>query len=57
MGVDCLSVGYFVTWYFSVCQIFWELKGGQVNYGREHAEEFGHDCLGEVHKQGSYPEV
>lgn len=41
----------------SVCQIFYELKGGQVDYGQEHSEHYGHDRLGTKHEKGLYPEV
>jgi hypothetical protein len=40
----------------SVCQIFYELKGGRVNYGQGHSHKFGHDTLGADYP-GVFPEV
>lgn len=43
--------------YDRVCQIFYELKGGRVNYGKGHAARFGHDHEDEEEHAGMYPEV
>jgi triacylglycerol lipase len=39
-----------------VCQIFYEIKGGRVNYGQAHARKYGHEALGKEYS-GLYPEV
>ncbi len=41
----------------SVCQIFYELKGGKVSYGKGHAARFGHEAEGEGEFSGLFPEV
>lgn len=40
-----------------MCQIFYELKGGRVKYGKGHAARFGHEPEGETFHPGSFPEV
>lgn len=40
-----------------MCQIFYELKGGRVKYGKGHAVRFGHEPEGETVHPGSFPEV
>ncbi|KAG5541292.1 hypothetical protein RHGRI_021208 [Rhododendron griersonianum] len=37
-------------------QLFYYLKGGQVDYGEEHSKACGHSRFGRVYKQGKYPE-
>lgn len=37
-----------------VMQIFFELKGGTVNYGKAHSEFHGHDLLGETFHKGEF---
>lgn len=37
------------------CQIFYQLKGGTVCYGEEHARCHGHACHGEA-REGVFPE-
>lgn len=39
-----------------VCQIFYELKGGIVDYGEEHSKFHGHRRFGKHYTQGKYPE-
>jgi hypothetical protein len=39
-----------------VCQIFYELKGGTVDYGQEHSDFHGHNRFGRHFKQGKYPQ-
>lgn len=41
----------------SVCQIFYELKGGRVNYGKGHSHRYGHEPEGEEEHEGLFPEV
>lgn len=38
-----------------VCQCFYELVGGTVNYGKEHSEFHGHNTLGTTFKVGKFP--
>jgi hypothetical protein len=37
-----------------VCQIFYELKGGKVNFGEEHSRYHGHAQYGRDYKEGKY---
>ncbi len=39
-----------------VCEIFYELKGGTVDYGEKHANFHGHNRYGRHFPQGKYPE-
>lgn len=41
----------------SVCEIFYELKGGRVTYGKGHSHRYGHESEGEEEHAGLYPEV
>jgi hypothetical protein len=38
------------------CHIFYELKGGCVNFGREHSDFHGHSQYGQFFREGLYPE-
>ncbi|XP_051149122.1 uncharacterized protein LOC127263881 [Andrographis paniculata] len=37
-------------------ELFYYLKGGQVDYGEEHSKAFGHPQFGRVYEKGHYPE-
>uniref|UniRef100_A0A6N2LMQ7 Lipase-like C-terminal domain-containing protein n=1 Tax=Salix viminalis TaxID=40686 RepID=A0A6N2LMQ7_SALVM len=37
-------------------ELFYYLKGGQVDYGEEHSMAYGHSQFGRFYKQGHYPE-
>ncbi|XP_059278763.1 uncharacterized protein LOC132032958 isoform X3 [Lycium ferocissimum] len=37
-------------------ELFYYLKGGQVDYGEEHSKACGHSQFGRVYEQGHYPE-
>ncbi|PRP81570.1 lipase [Planoprotostelium fungivorum] len=37
------------------CEIFYQIKGGRTDYGKEHSDEFGHQRYGKTHP-GLYPE-
>ena len=47
--------GPFSSYHDRACEIFYQLKGGCVDYGAEHADEFQHQRFGE-HYQGLYPQ-
>ncbi|RZR87050.1 hypothetical protein BHM03_00014365 [Ensete ventricosum] len=36
-------------------ELFYYLKGGQVDYGEEHSLQFGHFQFGKIYEQGHYP--
>lgn len=36
-------------------ELFYYLKGGQVDYGEEHSRIYGHSQFGKVYEQGHYP--
>ncbi len=38
-----------------VCELFFRLKGGRVDYGEAHSAQFGHDRFGQTFA-GEYPE-
>ena len=38
-----------------VCQIFYQLVGGTVDYGEEHSQFHGHNRFGRTYKEGLYP--
>jgi len=50
------SVGPVSSLHDRACELFYTLKGGTVDYGREHAETHGHSQFARVHRQGLYPE-
>lgn len=33
-------------------ELFYYLKGGQVDYGEEHSRTFGHSQFGKIYEQG-----
>jgi hypothetical protein len=37
-------------------ELFYYLKGGQVDYGEEHSRACGHSQFGRIYEQGHYPE-
>ncbi|RYR59330.1 hypothetical protein Ahy_A05g025198 isoform C [Arachis hypogaea] len=37
-------------------ELFYYLKGGQVDYGEEHSKACGHSQFGRIYEQGHYPE-
>ncbi|XP_054792361.1 uncharacterized protein LOC129298008 isoform X1 [Prosopis cineraria] len=37
-------------------ELFYYLKGGQVDYGEEHSITYGHSQFGRIYEQGHYPE-
>jgi hypothetical protein len=39
-----------------VMQIFYEIKGGTINYGKDHSELHGHDEIGETFESGKFSE-
>ena len=39
--------------FFRACELFYYLKGGQVDYGEEHSKACGHSQFGWVCEQGS----
>jgi|GEM_PF-721413 len=43
------STGPISSLHDQACELFYQLKGGRVNYGREHAERFGHLRYGREH--------
>ncbi|PKA54929.1 hypothetical protein AXF42_Ash000765 [Apostasia shenzhenica] len=36
-------------------ELFYYLKGGQVDYGEEHSKVYGHSQYGRIYEQGHYP--
>ncbi len=38
------------------CELFYKLMGGRTNFGKSHAEEFGHEQFGPVKNAAQYPE-
>ncbi|OZJ06134.1 hypothetical protein BZG36_01016 [Bifiguratus adelaidae] len=37
------------------CEVFYQLKGGRVDYGEQHSQEYGHDRYGRYY-EGLYPQ-
>ncbi|PKA62276.1 hypothetical protein AXF42_Ash016068 [Apostasia shenzhenica] len=37
-------------------ELFYYLKGGQVDYGEEHSRMYGHSRFGKIYDQGNHPE-
>ena len=44
------SVGPISSVHDRACELFWQLKGGRVDYGAEHAKKFGHKRFGRKYK-------
>ncbi|EPS71993.1 hypothetical protein M569_02762, partial [Genlisea aurea] len=50
------DLGSLTSIYDRARELFFYLKGGQVDYGEEHSQACGHSQLGRVYEQGHYPE-
>ncbi|KAG0483447.1 hypothetical protein HPP92_011531 [Vanilla planifolia] len=50
------DLGSLTSIYDRARELFYYLKGGQVDYGEEHSMTFGHSRFGKVYPQGNYPE-
>ncbi|KAG0480971.1 hypothetical protein HPP92_011829 [Vanilla planifolia] len=50
------DLGSLTSIYDRARELFFYLKGGQVDYGEEHSMTFGHSRFGKVYHQGNYPE-
>ncbi|HNX74794.1 MAG TPA: lipase [Candidatus Rifleibacterium sp.] len=44
------SVGPISSVHDRACELFWQLFGGRVDYGQEHAKKFGHKRFGKTYK-------
>ncbi len=44
------SVGPISSVHDRACELFWQLRGGRVDYGEEHAKRFGHRRYGRTYK-------
>ncbi|CAM8885806.1 unnamed protein product [Rhodiola kirilowii] len=50
------DLGSLTSIYDRARELFYYLKGGQVDYGEEHSKACGHSQFGRVYGQGHYPE-
>nr|POF06262.1 lipase 1 [Quercus suber] len=50
------DLGSLTSVYDRARELFYYLKGGQVDYGEEHSKACGHSQFGRVYEQGNYPE-
>ncbi|XP_074274410.1 uncharacterized protein LOC141598609 [Silene latifolia] len=50
------DLGSLTSIYDRARELFYYLKGGQVDYGEEHSKACGHSQFGTVYKQGNYPQ-
>ncbi|KAL8150133.1 hypothetical protein V2J09_019941 [Rumex salicifolius] len=50
------DLGSLTSVYDRACELFYYLKGGQVDYGEEHSRACGHSQFGRVYEKGHYPE-
>lgn len=50
------DLGSLTSVYDRACELFYYLKGGQVDYGAEHSKAYGHSQFGRVYEHGHYPE-
>ncbi|XP_057948346.1 uncharacterized protein LOC131144020 [Malania oleifera] len=50
------DLGAFSSMHDRARELFYYLKGGQVDYGEEHSKAAGHSQFGRVYVQGHYPE-
>ncbi|GAV57501.1 hypothetical protein CFOL_v3_01038 [Cephalotus follicularis] len=50
------DLGSLTSIYDRARELFYYLKGGQVDYGEEHSKACGHSQLGRIYEQGHYPE-
>ncbi|PWA49913.1 hypothetical protein CTI12_AA477590 [Artemisia annua] len=54
--VFCPDLGSLTSLYDRARQLFYYLKGGQVDYGEDHSKTYGHSQFGCVYEQGKYSE-
>lgn len=38
------------------CEVYYQLKGGRVDYGEDHSKKYGHDRYGRTYSTGLYPQ-
>ncbi|KAJ0737540.1 putative carboxylic ester hydrolase [Helianthus annuus] len=50
------DLGSLTSIYDRARELFYYLKGGQVDYGEEHSKACGHAQFGRVYEQGHYPQ-
>lgn len=50
------DLGSLTSIYDRARELFYYLKGGQVDYGEEHSRACGHSQFGRIYEQGHYPE-
>ncbi|XP_021743109.1 uncharacterized protein LOC110709205 [Chenopodium quinoa] len=50
------DLGSLTSIYDRARELFYYLKGGQVDYGEEHSKSCGHSQFGRIYEQGHYPE-
>ncbi|KAL8550528.1 hypothetical protein ACS0TY_009089 [Phlomoides rotata] len=50
------DLGSLTSIYDRARELFYYLKGGQVDYGEEHSKACGHSQFGRVYERGHYPE-
>nr|GMD15055.1 Phospholipase A(1) [Ipomoea batatas] len=50
------DLGSLTSVYDRARELFYYLKGGQVDYGEEHSRACGHSQFGRIYEQGHYPE-
>ncbi|XP_044488551.1 lipase-like [Mangifera indica] len=50
------DLGSLTSIYDRARELFYYLKGGQVDYGAEHSDACGHAQFGRIYEQGQYPE-
>ncbi|XP_061372733.1 uncharacterized protein LOC133315176 [Gastrolobium bilobum] len=50
------DLGSLTSIYDRARELFYYLKGGQVDYGEEHSKACGHSQFGRTYEQGHYPE-
>ncbi|CAH1414938.1 unnamed protein product [Lactuca virosa] len=49
------DLGSLTSIYDRARELFYYLKGGQVDYGEEHSKAYGHSQFGRTYEQGHYP--
>ncbi|OMO78302.1 lipase [Corchorus capsularis] len=50
------DLGSLTSIYDRARELFYYLKGGQVDFGEEHSKTYGHSQFGRIYEQGQYPE-
>ncbi|KAG8383222.1 hypothetical protein BUALT_Bualt05G0162000 [Buddleja alternifolia] len=50
------DLGSLTSIYDRARELFYYLKGGQVDYGEEHSKACGHSQFGRIYEKGNYPE-